>query len=149
MAQLDDMAGDVMNLKDNGLDQNTMVVFTTDNGAEVYTWPDGGTTPFAGAKGEVTEGSFRVPAVVRWPGHVPAGKVANGIMSGLDWFPTLVAAAGDPNIKEELQTRLLPQHRHHLAWTGGAGSQGSGSEPLVQIVWCIHRRSCRARCIGG
>ena len=85
MTQLDDNVGDVMKyLKDNGLDQNTIVVFTTDNGAESYTWPDGGTTPFAGAKGEVTEGSFRVPAMIRWPGKVPAGKVENGIMSGLD-----------------------------------------------------------------
>jgi hypothetical protein len=57
-------------------------VFTTDNGAEVYTWPDGGTTPFAGAKGEVTEGSFRVPALVRWRGHVKPSSVSNGIMSG-------------------------------------------------------------------
>jgi arylsulfatase A-like enzyme len=105
MAQLDDNVGDVMRyLKDNGLDRNTIVVFTTDNGAESYTWPDGGTTPFAGAKGEVTEGSFRVPAMIRWPGKVPAGKVENGIMSGLDWLPTLVAAAGDPNVKEELLT---------------------------------------------
>jgi arylsulfatase len=103
MKQLDDNIGVVLDwLKQNGEDDNTIVVFTTDNGAEVYTWPDGGTTPFAGAKGEVTEGSFRVPAIVRWPGHVPAGVVQNGIMSGLDWFPTLVAAAGDPNIIDEL-----------------------------------------------
>lgn len=103
MKQLDDNVGVVLNwLKENGLDENTIVVFTTDNGAEVYTWPDGGTTPFAGAKGEVTEGSFRVPAIIRWPGHVKPGSVSNGIMSGLDWFPTLVAAAGNPNIKDEL-----------------------------------------------
>jgi arylsulfatase A-like enzyme len=103
MKQLDDNVGVVLNwLKDNGLDQNTIVVFTTDNGAEVYTWPDGGTTPFAGAKGEVTEGSFRVPAIIRWPGHVKPGTVSNGIISGLDWFPTLVAAAGNPTITDEL-----------------------------------------------
>ena len=103
LKQMDDNAGVVLNwLKDNGLDQNTIVVFTTDNGAEVYTWPDGGNTPFAGAKGSVTEGSFRVPAIIRWPGKVPAGKVSNGIMSGLDWFPTLVAAAGNPTITDEL-----------------------------------------------
>jgi arylsulfatase A-like enzyme len=103
MKQLDDNVGVVLNwLKDNGLDQNTIVVFTTDNGAEVYTWPDGGTTPFAGAKGEVTEGSFRVPAIIRWPGHVKPGTVSNGIMSGLDWFPTLVAAAGNSTITDEL-----------------------------------------------
>jgi arylsulfatase A-like enzyme len=103
MKQMDDNIGVVLDwLKTSGLDKDTIVVFTTDNGAEVYTWPDGGTTPFAGAKGEVTEGSFRVPAIVRWPGHVPAGSVSNGIMSGLDWFPTLVAAAGNPNVAAEL-----------------------------------------------
>ena len=90
MAQLDDIVGSVMNyLKDNGLDQNTIVVFTTDNGAENFTWPDGGQTPFAGGKGTALEGGFRVPAILRWPGKVPAGKVENGIFSGLDWFPTL------------------------------------------------------------
>jgi len=103
MKQMDDNIGVVLDwLKASGLDKETIVVFTTDNGAEVYTWPDGGTTPFAGAKGEVTEGSFRVPAIVRWPGHVPSGSVSNGIMSGLDWFPTLVAAAGNPNVTAEL-----------------------------------------------
>jgi arylsulfatase len=104
MAQLDDIVGDVMKkLKDMGVDDNTIVVFTTDNGTEVFTWPDGGQTPFAQSKGTVMEGGFRVPAMIRWPGHVPAGKVENGIISGLDWFPTFVAAAGNPNIIEELK----------------------------------------------
>lgn len=104
MAQLDDIVGSVMKyLKDNGLDENTIVVFTTDNGAEVFTWPDGGMTPFKQAKGTIYEGGFRVPALIRWPGKVPAGKVENGMFSGLDWFPTLVAAAGNPNIVEELK----------------------------------------------
>ena len=89
-------------LKDNGVDDNTIVVFTTDNGAENFTWPDGGQTPFAGGKGTALEGGFRVPAIIRWPGKVPAGKVENSIMSGLDWFPTLVAAAGNPNATTEL-----------------------------------------------
>ena len=103
MAQLDDIVGSVMTyLKDSGLEQNTIVVFTTDNGAENFTWPDGGQTPFAGGKGTALEGGFRVPAIIRWPGKVPAGKVENGIFSGLDWFPTLVAAAGNPNITDEL-----------------------------------------------
>ena len=75
---------------------DTILVFTTDNGAENFTWPDGGQTPFAGGKGTVLEGGMRVPCIVRWPGKVPAGKVENQLMSGLDWFPTLVAAAGDP-----------------------------------------------------
>ena len=104
MAQLDDIVGSVMKkLKDQGFDDNTIVVFTTDNGAENFTWPDGGQTPFAGGKGTALEGGFRVPCIVRWPGQVPAGKVENGIVSGLDWFPTFVAAAGNPNIAEELK----------------------------------------------
>ena len=104
MAQLDDIVGAVMKkLKDEGLEDDTIVVFTTDNGTENFTWPDGGQTPFAGGKGTVMEGGFRVPCIVRWPGKVPAGKVENGIMSGLDWFPTFVAAAGDPDIVDELK----------------------------------------------
>jgi arylsulfatase A-like enzyme len=104
MAQLDDIVGAVLKkLKTDGLENDTIVVFTTDNGAENFTWPDGGQTPFAGAKGTVLEGGFRVPCVLRWPGKVPAGRVENGVMSGLDWFPTFVAAAGNPNIVEELK----------------------------------------------
>ena len=103
MAQLDDDVGIVMNkLKEMGEDDNTIVVFTTDNGTEVFTWPDGGQTPFAQSKGTVMEGGFRVPAILRWPGHVPADSVQNGIFSGMDWLPTFVAAAGNPNITEEL-----------------------------------------------
>jgi arylsulfatase len=104
MAQLDDIVGAIMQkVRDLGIDNNTIVGFTTDNGAENFTWPDGGQTPFAGGKGTALEGGFRVPMIVRWPGRVPAGKVENGIVSGLDWFPTLVAAAGNPNIGEELK----------------------------------------------
>src|SRR6516165_4235945 len=104
MAQLDDIVGSVMQkVKDIGVDDNIIVVFSTDNGAENFTWPDGGQTPFAGGKGTALEGGFRVPAIIRWPGKVPAGKVENSIVSGLDWFPTLVAAAGNPNIADELK----------------------------------------------
>ena len=103
MAQLDDDVGLVMKkLKDMGVDDNTIVVFTTDNGAMNFTWPDGGNTPFAGGKGSALEGGFRVPALLRWPGKVQAGKVENGLISGLDWFPTLLAAAGNANITNEL-----------------------------------------------
>jgi arylsulfatase A-like enzyme len=104
MAQLDDVVGSVMKyLADNGLEENTIIVFSTDNGAENFTWPDGGQTPFAGGKGTVMEGGFRAPAILRWPGKVPAGKVENGLISGLDWFPTFVAAAGNANIVDELK----------------------------------------------
>jgi arylsulfatase len=107
MAQLDDNVGAVMNhLRQRGLDRNTIVVFTTDNGAENFTWPDGGNTPFAGGKGTGLEGGFRVPMIVRWPGRVAPGTVQNGIMSGLDWFPTLLAAAGNPNIRDQLRGGL-------------------------------------------
>jgi len=103
MAELDDEVGAVMQyLKDNGLDDNTIVMFTTDNGAEQFTWPDGGQTPFAMAKGTVMEGGFRVPAIIRWPGHVPANSIQNGIFSGLDWLPTFLDAAGNPHINDQL-----------------------------------------------
>jgi arylsulfatase A-like enzyme len=103
MAELDDEVGAVMKyLKDNGLEDNTIVMFTTDNGTENFTWPDGGQTPFAGGKGTIMEGGLRVPCILRWPGHVPADSIQNGIFSGLDWFPTFVAAAGNPNITDQL-----------------------------------------------
>ncbi|MBZ9602545.1 arylsulfatase [Phyllobacterium chamaecytisi] len=103
MAQLDDSVGAVLKcVEDAGATDNTIVVFTTDNGAEVFTWPDGGMTPFKGTKGTVMEGGFRAPAIIRWPGKVKAGTVENGIFSALDWFPTLAAAAGRPNITDEL-----------------------------------------------
>jgi len=103
MAQLDDSVGALLkHIDDIGETNNTIVIFTTDNGAEVFTWPDGGMTPFKATKGTSFEGGFRVPAIIRWPGQVKAGSVENGIFSGLDWFPTLVAAAGNPNITDQL-----------------------------------------------
>jgi len=103
MAQLDDSIGALLKHIDNiGETDNTIVIFTTDNGAEVFTWPDGGMTPFKATKGTVMEGGFRVPAMIRWPGHVKPGTVENGIISGLDWLPTLAAAAGNPDITEQL-----------------------------------------------
>jgi arylsulfatase A-like enzyme len=103
MAQLDDAVGALIEAVDEmGEADNTIIVFTTDNGAETFTWPDGGMTPFRASKGTVFEGGFRVPAIIRWPGHVKPGSVENGIFSGLDWYPTLVAAAGNPNIKDQL-----------------------------------------------
>jgi arylsulfatase len=103
MAQMDDCIGEIMqHLKDIGEAENTIVIFTTDNGAEVFTWPDGGMTPFKGTKGTSFEGGFRVPAIIRWPGHVKAGSVENGIFSGMDWLPTLAAAAGNSNITDQL-----------------------------------------------
>ena len=103
MKQMDDNIGDLLkHLDDIGEAQNTIVIFTTDNGAEVFTWPDGGMTPFRATKGTVFEGGFRVPAIIRWPGRIKPGTVENGLFSGLDWLPTLAAAAGNPNITQQL-----------------------------------------------
>jgi arylsulfatase A-like enzyme len=103
MAQLDDDVGDLLqHLDDIGVANNTIVIFTTDNGAEVFTWPDGGMTPFRATKGTVYEGGFRVPCVIRWPGMIKPGSVETGIFSGMDWLPTLAAAAGNPNITDQL-----------------------------------------------
>jgi len=103
MAQLDDIVGSIMKKLDE-MDEadNTILIFTTDNGAETFTWPDGGNTPFKGQKGTVYEGGFRVPCIIRWPGMVKPGTVENGMFSGLDWFPTLTAAAGNQNVTEQL-----------------------------------------------
>jgi arylsulfatase A-like enzyme len=103
MAQMDDVAGKLLqHVKDIGEENDTIVIFTTDNGAEVFTWPDGGMTPFKATKGTTFEGGFRVPAIIRWPGKVKPGSVENGIFSGLDWLPTLAAAAGNSNITDQL-----------------------------------------------
>jgi arylsulfatase len=144
MAQLDDSVGALLKyLDESGESDNTIVVFTTDNGAEVFTWPDGGMTPFKNTKGTVGDGGFRVPCLIRWPGKVQPGTVENGLFSGLDWFPTFAAAAGNPAITEQLlkgtkigdrtyknhldgydQTDLLtgkgPSKRDELFYFGGA-----------------------------
>jgi arylsulfatase len=85
-----------------GLKDNTIVIYSTDNGPHMNTWPDAGTTPFRGEKNTNWEGAYRVPAMIRWPGHIKPGTVSNEIMSHLDWAPTLMAAAGDDKIKEKL-----------------------------------------------
>jgi len=94
MAQLNDVVGaDLQHLQDISEANNTIVIFTTDYGAETFTWPDGANTPFKGQKGMAYEGGFRVPCIIRWPGHVQPRKVENGIFSELDWLSTLSAAA--------------------------------------------------------
>lgn len=103
MMDLDDQVGVMLKKLDElGVADNTIVIFSTDNGAEKFTWPDGGTTPFKGEKGTTWEGGFRVPMMVRWPGQIKAGTVINDIFSQEDWMPTLLAAVGEPDIKEKL-----------------------------------------------
>jgi arylsulfatase len=104
MMELDDGVGTLLDkLDDLGIADNTIVIFSTDNGAEKFTWPDGGTIPFKGEKGTTWEGGFRVPMLVRWPGTVKPGTVINDIFSQEDWMPTLLAAVGEPDVKEKLK----------------------------------------------
>ncbi|MGD9671612.1 MAG: arylsulfatase [Hyphomicrobiaceae bacterium] len=103
MWEMDQNVGKLMkSLDELGIAENTIVVFTTDNGPNFFTWPDAASSPFRSEKDSNWEGAFRVPALVRWPGHIKPGSVANGMFSGLDWFPTLMAAVGDTTIKDRL-----------------------------------------------
>lgn len=90
-------------IKELGLDDNTIVIYSTDNGPHMNTWPDGGMTPFRNEKNSNWEGAYRVPTIVRWPGRIPKASVSNAIMSHMDWLPTLVAAAGDGEVGEKLK----------------------------------------------
>ena len=103
MVEHDGQVGQLLKkLDDLGIANNTIVIYTTDNGAETFSWPDGGTTPFRGEKNTNWEGGYRVPAMVRWPGLVPPRTEINDIFSAEDWATTLVAAAGEPDIKDKL-----------------------------------------------
>jgi arylsulfatase A-like enzyme len=104
MVDHDRLVGDILEfLDEQGLADDTIVVYSTDNGPHMNTWPDSGMTPFRNEKNSNWEGAYRVPAMVRWPGRFPAGQVLNGIVSHNDWFVTFLAAAGNPDIAEELR----------------------------------------------
>jgi len=103
MVEHDAMVGQLLNkLKELGLEENTIVMYSTDNGAEEMSYPDGGTTPFRGEKNTNWEGGYRVPCALRWPGVIKPGTVSNDIFSHMDMIPTLMAAAGDADVKEKL-----------------------------------------------
>jgi arylsulfatase len=104
MVELDGYVGQLLKKLDElGIVDNTIVIFTTDNGAEVMSWPDGGTTPFRGEKATNWEGGYRVPFVMRWPGVVKPGTTYNEVFSHYDLIPTFAAAGGNPNIVEEVR----------------------------------------------
>jgi arylsulfatase len=103
MVEHDAMVGQLLDkVKELGVEDNTIVMYSTDNGAEVFSWPDGGTTMFRNEKATQWEGGFRVPTAIKWPGTIEPGTVINDIGAHEDMMSTLLAAAGEPNIKEEL-----------------------------------------------
>jgi arylsulfatase len=152
MAQFDDVIGSVMNkLEAIGEADNTIVIVTTDNGTETFTWPDGGTTPFKGEKGMGTEGGFRVPAVIRWPGKVKPNQVINGVMSGMDWFPTFVTAAGNPNITNELlkgKTMGGKAYKVHLDGYDQTNMLTQGGESARNELWYFTQTQLAAVRLG-
>jgi arylsulfatase A-like enzyme len=110
MVDHDRNVGQLVDLLDElGIAENTIVVYSTDNGPHMNTWPDGAMTPFRSEKDTNWEGAFRVPEIVRWPGKIPAGEVSNQIIQHHDWLPTFVAAAGEPDVNEKLK------HGHEVA----------------------------------
>ena len=103
MVEHDMHIGKFLELLDElGIADNTLVMYSTDNGVHMNSWPDAGMTPFRSEKNTNWEGAWRVPAFVRWPGHIKAGSVTNGIVHHMDWMPTLLAIAGEPNVKKKL-----------------------------------------------
>ena len=110
MWEMDQNMGKLLqSVEDLKIADNTIVLFTTDNGPNQFTWPDAATTPYRNEKNSNWEGAYRVPAMIRWPGHIAAGTVSNDMVSGLDWFPTLLAAAGDTSVKERLLNGWAPK----------------------------------------
>ena len=104
MIDHDKHVGKLLDLLDElGIADNTFVMYSTDNGPHMNSWPDAGMTPFRNEKNSNWEGAYRVPAMVRWPGKIKAGSVSNEIVSHMDWLPTFLAMAGEPDIKEKLK----------------------------------------------
>ena len=120
MVEHDHWVGKLLDTLDElGIADNTIVIYSTDNGSQTYTYPDGGVEPFRGAKGSTWEGGFRVPLLVRWPGLVAPGTVINDIFHHMDWFPTLLRAAGNPGIKEQLKTGAQAGEKEYRVYLDG------------------------------
>ena len=152
MVEHDDHVGLLLKkLDDLGIAENTIVIYTTDNGAEPWTWPDGGQTRFRGSKSNNWEGGHRVPHLVRWPGVIKPGTIINDIMAMNDWMPTLAAAAGDAPARRQDEERVLVQ------WQRVEGSPGrlqlssllsrrgkKGTTRIVPVFWNGRHAECRS-----
>jgi arylsulfatase len=149
MVEHDAMVGQLLDkLEELGVDENTIVMYSTDNGAEVFTWPDGGSTIFRNEKATQWEGGFRVPTVIRWPGVIEPGTIINDIGAHEDMFATLVAAAGNPNIKDELlngKTIGGMNYKVHLdSYNLLPAFKGEGEWPRHEFLYWTDDGSCAA-----
>ena len=140
MVEHDGHVGQVLKrLKDLGLDQDTIVMYSTDNGAETFTWPDGGTTVFRGEKNTQWEGGYRVPTVIRWPGVIKPGTVVNDICSHEDMLPTLLAAVGDKTVKQDLlkgrKVGTMTYKVHLDGYDLGPALRGEGAWPRKEFIY--------------
>jgi arylsulfatase A-like enzyme len=140
MVEHDGMVGRLLKqLDDLGIANDTIVLYTSDNGAEEFSWPDGGTTPFHGEKNSSWEGGYRVPGVLRWPGVVKPGTEINAIVSHEDWVPTLVPAAGEPNVKDKLLTGYQAAGKTFKVHLDGYDQRslfdGSGADPRKEFFY--------------
>jgi arylsulfatase len=126
-------------LKELGLDENTIIMYSSDNGAETFTWPDGGTTPFRGEKNTQWEGGYRVPTLIRWPGVIPPGTVYNQIGAHEDMLTTLAAAAGDGTAKQDLLTgRKIGDVTYKVHLDGydlGPALKGAAEWPRKEFIY--------------
>jgi arylsulfatase len=141
MQQHDHNVGQLLDTVDRlGIADNTIVMYSTDNGAETFTWPDGGTTMFRGEKNTQWEGGFRVPTLIRWPGVIEPGTVSNEVAAHEDMLPTFLAAAGQPDIKEQLLAggvqAIGREYKVHLdGYDLGPALRGEAEWPRNEFIY--------------
>jgi arylsulfatase A-like enzyme len=140
MAEHDGQIGQVLaKLKELGVEENTIIMYSTDNGAETFTWPDGGTTMFRGEKNTQLEGGYRVPAMIKWPGVIKPGTIVNDIGAHEDMLTTLVAAAGNATAKQELLAgKKIGERTYKVHLDGydlGPALKGEGEWPRKEFLY--------------
>lgn len=154
MIEHDMHVGELLDLLDElGIAENTIVMYSTDNGLHYNTWPDAGTTPFYDEKNRNWVGPYRVPAFVRWPGHFPTDVTLNGIVAHEDWLPTFAAAAGGTDVKERLLKSTTINGRTYKNHLDGYNQldylSGKAKEsPREELVYVNDAGSIAALCYG-